>query len=67
MTAVDHDVGRKASGLKICLTLSNVLGAVIGAMAAASEHNMAVAIAAGLKNRDLAFRVDTQKTVRIGN
>ena len=67
VTAIDHNIGGEARGLKICLTLSDLLGAIVRAMTAPSQHNVTIPIAAGFKHRHLAFRVDAQKAMRIGN
>ena len=66
VTAVDHDIGGETHGLKICFALRNMFGEINGATTAPSEHNVTVSIAAGFKNRDITFRVDAQKTTRIG-
>ena len=67
VTAIDHNIGGEARGPKICLTLSDPLGALVRAMTAPPQHNVTIPIAAGFKHRHLAFRVDAQKAMRIGN
>src|SRR5690606_34486793 len=66
VAAVDHDVRLDAGLFQLALAQGNADRIVVGLAVAAAQHHVAIAVAAGGDQRNLAFMVDAHEAMRAG-